>query len=53
MIGKVESVEKNGASYKRITVKPSVDFASLEEVLVVLTPTPARGSAAAEPRSDE
>jgi rod shape-determining protein MreC len=53
MIGKVESVDKSGASYKRITVKPSVDFASLEEVLVVLTPTPARGSAAAEPRSDE
>ena len=29
--------------YKRITVKPAVDFSSLEEVLVVLTPTPARG----------
>jgi rod shape-determining protein MreC len=53
MIGKVDSVEKSGASYKRITVKPTVDFASLEEVLVVLTPTPARGSAAPEPRSDE
>jgi rod shape-determining protein MreC len=53
MIGKVDSVEKSGASYKRITVKPSVDFASLEEVLVVLTPAPARASAAAQPRSDE
>jgi rod shape-determining protein MreC len=52
-IGKVESVEKSGAAYKRITVKPSVDFASLEEVLVVLTPTPAQEAARPEPRSDE
>ena len=28
--------------YKRITVRPAVDFSALEEVLVVLTPTPAR-----------
>jgi rod shape-determining protein MreC len=41
MIGKIESVEKSGPAYKRITVKPSVDFSSLEEVLVVTTPTPA------------
>lgn len=53
VIGKVDGVEKSGASYKRITVKPAVDFASLEEVLVVLTPTPARDAAAEEPRSDE
>ena len=31
-----------GGSFKRNTVKPAVDFSSLEEVLVVLTPTPAR-----------
>ena len=42
IIGKIETVEKLGGSYKRITVKPAVDFSSLEEVLVVLTPTPAR-----------
>lgn len=42
IIGKVDGVEKNGNSYKRITVRPAVDFSSLEEVLVVLTPTPAR-----------
>lgn len=53
VIGKVDGVEKSGASYRRITVKPAVDFASLEEVLVVITPTPAHESAAAEPRSDE
>jgi rod shape-determining protein MreC len=39
-IGSVEMVEKSGPSYKRITIKPAVDFSSLEEVLVVLTPTP-------------
>ena len=38
----MESIEKNGAAYKRILVRPAVDFSSLEEVLVVLTPTPAR-----------
>ena len=41
IIGRVESVEKAGSAYKRITIKPAVDFTSLEEVLVVLTPTPA------------
>jgi rod shape-determining protein MreC len=41
-IGRVDVVEKTGPAYKRITVKPAVDFSRLEEVLVVLTPTPAR-----------
>ena len=45
IIGHVEAVEKIGTVYKRITVKPAVDFGSLEEVLVVLTPTPARAAA--------
>src|SRR5215831_4999901 len=39
-IGTVESVEKNGPAYRRITIKPAVNFSSLENVLVVLTPTP-------------
>jgi rod shape-determining protein MreC len=38
VIGHVESIEKSGGAYRRIVVKPSVDFRSLEEVLVVLTP---------------
>ena len=38
VIGKVEAVEKNGPAYKRIVVRPAVDFRALEEVLVVLTP---------------
>jgi rod shape-determining protein MreC len=42
LVGHVDTVEKNGPSYKRIMVKPAVDFSRLEEVLVVLTPTPAR-----------
>ena len=45
VIGRIESVEKSGPSYKRITVKPSVDFSSLEEVLVVTTPNPANEAA--------
>jgi rod shape-determining protein MreC len=42
VIGSVESVEKAGTAYRQIVVKPAVDFSSLEQVLVVLTPTPAR-----------
>ena len=45
VIGTVESLERAGSGYKRITIKPAVDFSSLEEVLVVLTPTPARAAA--------
>ena len=41
VIGRVESVEKGGGAYKHISVRPAVDFSSLESVLVVLTPTPA------------
>jgi rod shape-determining protein MreC len=39
-IGYVDAVEKNGPAYKRITIKPAVNFSSLETVLVVLTSTP-------------
>jgi rod shape-determining protein MreC len=45
VIGVVESIDKGGGAYKKITVKPAVDFTSLEDVLVVLTPTPAREAA--------
>jgi rod shape-determining protein MreC len=41
VIGQIETVEKNGGAYKRIVVRPAVDFRGLEDVLVVLTPTPA------------
>jgi rod shape-determining protein MreC len=45
IIGRIETVERSGGAYKRIRVRPAVDFSSLEEVLVVLTPTPARKAA--------
>jgi rod shape-determining protein MreC len=44
IIGRIESDERVGGSYKRILIKPAVDFSALEEVLVVLTPTPARAA---------
>lgn len=37
-IGKVEKAERGSGLYYAIAVRPSVDFSSLEEVLVVLTP---------------
>jgi rod shape-determining protein MreC len=42
VVGKVESVEKNGNAYKQILVRPAIDFSSVEEVLVVMTPMPLR-----------
>jgi rod shape-determining protein MreC len=46
-IGKVEKVDRGAGLYLTITVRPSVDFSSLEEVLVVLVP--ARSAMPAEP----
>jgi rod shape-determining protein MreC len=48
IIGTIELVEKSGPAYKRITVKPAVDFSSLEEVLIVTTPTPANEAGVSE-----
>jgi rod shape-determining protein MreC len=45
VIGTVDKIEKNGSAYSEIVVKPAVDFSRLEEVLVVLTPTPASEAA--------
>jgi cell shape-determining protein MreC len=42
VVGRIEVVEKNGPAFKRIIVRPAVDFSRLEEVLVVLTPTAAK-----------
>jgi rod shape-determining protein MreC len=44
-IGRVETVERAGGAYKRIVVKPAVDFSSIEQVLVVLTLAPGREAA--------
>jgi rod shape-determining protein MreC len=42
MIGVIDAVERSGGAYKRISVKPLVDFSGLEEVLVVVSPAPVR-----------
>jgi len=38
VIGTIDLVEKSGSTYKKIRIRPSVDFNGLEDVLVVLTP---------------
>jgi rod shape-determining protein MreC len=38
VIGRVETSERGSGLYRAITVRPAVDFSSLEEVLVVLVP---------------
>jgi rod shape-determining protein MreC len=53
VIGTVETVTREGGTFHEITVRPSVDFSRLEEVLVVTTPPPAAaidGEAAAPGR---
>jgi len=40
VLGHVERVEKNGPSYRLVTIRPVVDFSTLETVLVLLAPTP-------------
>lgn len=41
VIGTVEAVERGSGTYHELTIRPSVDFTRLEEVLVVTTPPPA------------
>ena len=38
LIGRVERSERGTGLYRNITVRPAVDFSSVEEVLVVLVP---------------
>ena len=37
-VGTIEEIERSGGSLRAIRVRPSVDFSSLEQVLVVLAP---------------
>jgi rod shape-determining protein MreC len=46
VIGLIESVERSGGGFKRIVIKPAVDFKAIEEVLVVLTPVAEKDGAA-------
>jgi rod shape-determining protein MreC len=48
-VGRVESIERAGGSFKAIRVRPSVSFTDLEDVLVVLaSPPPATDTARRE-----
>lgn len=38
IIGRVETSERGSGLYRSITIRPAVDFSSIEEVLVVLVP---------------
>ena len=50
VIGRVETSERGSGLYRNVTVRPTVDFSSLEEVLVVLVPArPATPDEVAEP----
>ena len=49
VIGQIESVEQGGGDYREIVVRPAVDFATLESVLVVTTPPPTEATLAEQP----
>lgn len=49
VIGRVDAVAKSGTAYREILIRPAVDFSSLEEVLVVLAPTPGSAAGADSP----
>ena len=49
VLGRVAHVERSGGAYRSIEVTPAVDFMSLEDVLVVLTPPPGRDVAPEKP----
>lgn len=38
IVGRIESIERIGGSFRSIRVRPAVDFSNLEQVLVVLAP---------------
>jgi rod shape-determining protein MreC len=42
VIGTVDAIDRNGGAFRRVSVRPAVDFSQLESVLVIVTPTPAR-----------
>ncbi len=46
VIGTIESLTRGAGIYSAVIVRPAVDFTSLEDVLVVTTPTPAAAAAA-------
>ena len=53
VLGHVESIEKSGGAYRRIAVRPAVDSTALEEVLVVVTRSPAADDEASMPQQPQ
>jgi rod shape-determining protein MreC len=51
VIGQIESIERVGGGFGAIVIKPSVAFASLESLLVVLAPDPPVAEATAAEQS--
>lgn len=47
VVGQIESIERGAGMFSAIVVRPAVDFSSLEDVLVVLTPPAAADDTAA------
>lgn len=52
-VGRVETVVRVAGTYRRIGVRPVVDFSSVEEVLVILSNPAAEGATAAAPSPGE
>jgi rod shape-determining protein MreC len=48
VVGQIESVERGAGMFSSIVIKPAVEFSSLEDVLVVLTPPATDAVSAAE-----
>jgi rod shape-determining protein MreC len=44
VIGTIDHADRGAGAYHEITVRPAVDFARLEEVLIVKTPPASRGA---------
>ena len=51
-IGQIESIERRAGEFSAIIIRPTVEFSSIEAVLVVLTES-TRAAAAADDRSDD
>jgi rod shape-determining protein MreC len=45
VIGHIRSLQRGAGQFENVVVEPTVDFTSLETVLVVLTPSPAKADA--------
>jgi len=49
VIGTIDHADRGAGAYHEIVIRPAVDFARLEEVLIVRTPPASRAAQAEEP----